>query len=50
MPTSNVSLYIDNVQESDSGSYSCMVIIPGKGGLTAALTLDVKGEIETPES
>ncbi|XP_077403761.1 endothelial cell adhesion molecule a [Vanacampus margaritifer] len=42
MPSSDVSLYINNTQESDSGRYLCQVIIPDNPGLTAELSLDVK--------
>ncbi|XP_034406664.1 endothelial cell adhesion molecule a [Cyclopterus lumpus] len=42
MPSADVSLYINNTQESDSGRYVCQVIIPENGGLTAELHLDVK--------
>ncbi|XP_026184119.1 endothelial cell adhesion molecule a isoform X2 [Mastacembelus armatus] len=42
MPSRNVSLYINNTQESDSGRYLCQVIIPDNSGLTAELSLDVK--------
>ncbi|XP_040007196.1 endothelial cell adhesion molecule a isoform X2 [Xiphias gladius] len=42
MPSRNVSLYINNTQESDSGRYLCQVIIPDNPGLTAELSLDVK--------
>ncbi|XP_054610280.1 endothelial cell adhesion molecule a [Dunckerocampus dactyliophorus] len=42
MPSSNVSLYINNTQESDSGRYLCQVIIPDNPGLTADLSLDVQ--------
>nr|XP_046266554.1 endothelial cell adhesion molecule a [Scatophagus argus] len=42
MPSNNVSLYINNTQESDSGRYLCQIIIPENPGLTAELSLDVK--------
>ncbi|XP_035522513.1 endothelial cell adhesion molecule a [Morone saxatilis] len=42
MPSRDVSLYINNTQESDSGRYLCQIIIPGFPGLTAELSLDVK--------
>ncbi|XP_028321976.1 endothelial cell adhesion molecule a [Gouania willdenowi] len=42
MPSRDVSLYINNTQESDSGRYLCQVIIPDNPGLTAELSLDVK--------
>ncbi|CAN9501384.1 unnamed protein product [Ophioblennius macclurei] len=42
MPSRDVSLYINNTQESDSGRYVCQVIIPDNSGLTGELSLDVK--------
>ncbi|XP_033973194.1 endothelial cell adhesion molecule a [Trematomus bernacchii] len=42
MPSENLSLYINDTQESDSGRYVCQVIIPSDPGSTAQLTLDVK--------
>ncbi|XP_068601009.1 endothelial cell adhesion molecule a [Brachionichthys hirsutus] len=42
MPSHNVSLFINNTQESDSGRYLCQIIIPGNSGLTAELSLDVR--------
>lgn len=44
MPSYDVSLYINNTQESDSGRYLCQIIIPGYGGITNELKLDVKGK------
>lgn len=44
MPSRDVSLYINNTQESDSGRYLCQIIIPGNPGFTAELSLDVKGK------
>ncbi|XP_068457551.1 endothelial cell adhesion molecule a [Clinocottus analis] len=41
MPSRDVSLYINNTQESDSGRYLCQVIIPDNP-LTAELRLEVK--------
>uniref|UniRef100_A0AAV2J9M9 Ig-like domain-containing protein n=1 Tax=Knipowitschia caucasica TaxID=637954 RepID=A0AAV2J9M9_KNICA len=41
-PLSNISLYINNTQESDSGQYLCQVIGPAISGFTAELSLDVK--------
>lgn len=41
-PRTNISIYINNTQESDSGRYLCQVIIPNSPGLTAELSLDVK--------
>lgn len=49
MPSTNLSLYINNTQESDSGRYLCQVIIPGAMGLTGELSLNVNGkDKETP--
>eukprot|EP00066_Takifugu_rubripes_P020075 XP_011609341.1 PREDICTED: endothelial cell-selective adhesion molecule [Takifugu rubripes] len=42
MPSSDVSLYINNTQENDSGRYFCQIIIPENPDLTAELKLDVK--------
>lgn len=44
MPSTNLSIYINNTQESDSGRYLCNVIIPGAPGLSGELQLNVKGE------
>lgn len=46
MPSANLSLYINNTKESDSGRYFCQVIIPGAQGLTGELILDVIGKDE----
>ncbi|CAF94831.1 unnamed protein product, partial [Tetraodon nigroviridis] len=42
MPSSDVSLYINNTQESDTGHYLCQIIIPNNPGLTGQVNLDVK--------
>ncbi|XP_029571216.1 endothelial cell-selective adhesion molecule isoform X1 [Salmo trutta] len=42
MPSSNLSIYINNTQESDSGRYLCNVIIPGAAGLSGEMRLNVK--------
>ncbi|KAG7243171.1 hypothetical protein INR49_016546 [Caranx melampygus] len=42
MPSANLSIYINNTQESDSGRYICNVIIPGEPGLTGEVHLNVK--------
>ncbi|XP_072230933.1 endothelial cell adhesion molecule a isoform X2 [Leuresthes tenuis] len=42
MPSRDVSLYINNTQESDSGRYFCQVLFPNKAGVTAELILNVK--------
>lgn len=47
MPSSNLSIYINNTQESDSGRYLCNVIIPGAAGLSGEMRLNVKGTNRT---
>ncbi|CAK6968434.1 endothelial cell adhesion molecule a [Scomber scombrus] len=42
MPSRDVSLYINDTHESDSGRYTCQVIMPDKDGLTGEIILDVK--------
>ncbi|KAM3868875.1 endothelial cell adhesion molecule a [Diretmus argenteus] len=42
MPSTNLSLYINNTHESDSGRYFCQVIIPGAADLTGELSVNVK--------
>ncbi|KAK5868782.1 hypothetical protein PBY51_009762 [Eleginops maclovinus] len=42
MPSANLSIYINNTQESDSGSYVCSVIIPGSTGILGEVRLNVK--------
>ncbi|XP_073335483.1 endothelial cell adhesion molecule a [Pagrus major] len=42
MPSRDVSLYINNTQESDSGRYLCQIIIPENPIPPAELSLDVK--------
>lgn len=49
MPSTNLSLYINNTQESDSGRYLCQVIIPGAMGLTGELSLNVNVPPAVPE-
>ncbi|XP_035637871.1 endothelial cell-selective adhesion molecule-like [Oncorhynchus keta] len=49
MPSANLSLYINNTQESDSGRYLCQVIIPGAQGLTGELSLNVNVPPAVPE-
>ncbi|XP_012683119.1 endothelial cell adhesion molecule a [Clupea harengus] len=41
MPSRNVSLFINNTQESDSGRYLCQVVIPSNP-VTGEMTLNVK--------
>lgn len=49
MPSRDVSLYINNTQESDSGRYLCQIIMPENSGLTE-LSLDVKGKMQRNET
>ncbi|XP_039648003.1 endothelial cell-selective adhesion molecule isoform X1 [Perca fluviatilis] len=42
MPSANLSIYINNTQESDSGAYLCTVIIPGSPVLLGNIHLNVK--------
>uniref|UniRef100_A0A8C1AQJ4 Endothelial cell adhesion molecule b n=3 Tax=Cyprinus carpio TaxID=7962 RepID=A0A8C1AQJ4_CYPCA len=48
MPSANLSIYINNTQESDSGRYHCHVIIPGAPGLSGEVDLNVKVPPSTP--
>ncbi|KAG7322122.1 hypothetical protein KOW79_014980 [Hemibagrus wyckioides] len=48
MPSTNLSIYINDTQESDSGRYLCNVIIPGAPGLSGELQLSVKVPPSTP--
>lgn len=43
MPSANLSFYINDTQEADSGLYSCIVIIPGAPTIYGHIQLDVKG-------
>lgn len=43
MPSANLSFYINNTQESDSGLYVCIVIIPGAPAISGQIRLNVKG-------
>ncbi|XP_038550009.1 endothelial cell-selective adhesion molecule [Micropterus salmoides] len=42
MPSANLSIYINNTQESDSGRYICSVIILKSPGITGEIHLNVK--------
>ncbi|KAK5904853.1 hypothetical protein CesoFtcFv8_006374 [Champsocephalus esox] len=42
MPSANLSIYINNTQETDSGSYACTVIIPGSAVILGKVRLNVK--------
>ncbi|XP_077467548.1 endothelial cell-selective adhesion molecule isoform X2 [Stigmatopora argus] len=42
MPSTNLSIFINNTQESDSGRYVCDVIIPGGAGISGQMHLNVK--------
>ncbi|XP_054598512.1 endothelial cell-selective adhesion molecule isoform X2 [Nothobranchius furzeri] len=42
MPSANLSIYINDTQETDSGQYLCHVIVPGGPGLTGEMRLNVK--------
>ncbi|XP_072515266.1 endothelial cell adhesion molecule a [Salminus brasiliensis] len=42
MPNNNLSIYINNTVESDSGRYMCQVILPGSPGSPKELTVNVK--------
>ena len=44
MPSLDVSLYINNTQESDSGRYLCQVLTSDEG-FAREISLDVKGKI-----
>ncbi|KAM4565844.1 endothelial cell-selective adhesion molecule isoform 2-T2 [Odontesthes bonariensis] len=42
MPSANLSIYINNTQETDSGLYFCHVIVPGGHGISGEMRLNVK--------
>ncbi|XP_030259621.1 endothelial cell-selective adhesion molecule isoform X2 [Sparus aurata] len=42
MPSANLSIYINNTQESDSGLYVCIVIISGAPAISGDIRLNVK--------
>lgn len=43
MPSANISFHINNTQESDSGLYVCIVLIPGGPAISGQVQLNVKG-------
>lgn len=43
MPSANISFYINNTQESDTGLYSCTVLIPRGPAIAGQVQLNVKG-------
>lgn len=45
MPSANLSFYINDTQESDSGLYMCIVIIPGAPSISGQIYLNVKGNV-----
>lgn len=45
MPSANLSFYINDTQESDSGLYVCIVIIPGAPSISGQIRLNVKGNV-----
>ncbi|XP_007231181.3 endothelial cell adhesion molecule a [Astyanax mexicanus] len=49
MPNNNLAIYINNTVESDSGRYTCQVILPTIPGPPKSLTLDVKVPPAIPE-
>ncbi|XP_013867871.1 endothelial cell-selective adhesion molecule [Austrofundulus limnaeus] len=49
MPSANLSIYINDTQETDSGHYMCHVIVPGEQGLTGEMRLNVKVPPSPPE-
>lgn len=44
MPNNNLSIYINNTVESDSGRYMCQVVLSEAPGAPKELTLDVMGK------
>ncbi|KAL2094364.1 hypothetical protein ACEWY4_009083 [Coilia grayii] len=48
MPNKNISLYINNTKESDSGRYSCLVVVRGSI-VSGQVYLDVKVPPAVPE-
>lgn len=45
MPSANISFYINNTQESDSGLYVCVVLIPRAPTISGQIVLNVKGNL-----
>ncbi|XP_008307677.1 endothelial cell-selective adhesion molecule-like isoform X1 [Cynoglossus semilaevis] len=48
MPSTNLSIYINNTQESDSGRYVCSVLVPRGQGLIGEVQLNVKAPPSPP--
>ncbi|CAJ1065251.1 endothelial cell-selective adhesion molecule isoform X1 [Xyrichtys novacula] len=42
MPSANISIYINNTQESDTGRYFCSVIVPKGLSISGEMSLNVK--------
>ncbi|KAM6960883.1 endothelial cell-selective adhesion molecule isoform 2-T2 [Aplochiton taeniatus] len=48
MPSANLSIYINNTQESDTGRYLCNIIIPGTTSLSGEVHLNVQVPPSSP--
>ncbi|XP_034025006.1 endothelial cell-selective adhesion molecule [Thalassophryne amazonica] len=49
MPSANLSIYINDTHESDSGRYFCTVIVPKGAGISGEILLNVKVPPSPPE-